>query len=411
MAKRFRPGWMSATAASAVAGKPEQIAKGGLVMLCDVDLGLSDATRTHTVGVARGFTRAGLDVHLVARGHDPALPGVRYAAARGGEHQRLTRLATINLQATRLLWSRRRAARRFYLRANWSCFPATVIARALGYHVVMQVDGVPYGPGSPEGRGLAGLMKLLVAIAMGRLCHGVLAVTPEIERLLIRVARIPPERISVIPNGVDVEFFVPLRREEAIRRSGLDPACRYLVFCGGLYPWTDFPTMLNAFAAVVSAEPDARMVLVGDGPEREPIERHARGLGVADRVILTGRVSDRERIRDYLGAATVALLAYRIERVRRAGGSPIKLMEYLAAGRAVVGLELPGLRELIEGNQAGLVVPCAADALADAIVALLDPAVADRHGAAGRRYAEAHLSWDSIVQRTLVLFRLSVDGR
>jgi glycosyltransferase involved in cell wall biosynthesis len=169
--------------------------------------------------------------------------------------------------------------------------------------------------------------------------------------------------------------------------------------------------MVEAFASVVSEQPVTRLLLVGDGSEREVIERRARELGVADRVILTGMVRDRERVRDYLGAATVALLAYRIDQVGRASVSPIKLMEYLAAGRAVVGLELPGLRELVEGNGAGVVVPGTADALAGAILPLLDPAVADRYGASGRRYAEAHLSWDSVVQRTLVLFRLPEDGR
>lgn len=375
-------------------------------MVCDVDLGLGDATRIHTIEVARAFAREELDVDLVARGPDPALQGVRYTPASGGETQRLTRLTTINLRATGLLWRRRRVARRFYVRENWSCLPAMLAARALGYHVVMQVDGVRYGPDSEEGRGLAGAVKLLVAVAMGRLCHGVLAVTPEIERLLVRVARVPAEKISVIPNGVDLEFFTPLDRDAAIGRLGLDPDCRYLVFCGGLHPWTDFPMMVEAFASVVSEQPLARLLLVGDGSEREVIERRAHELGVADRVILTGMVRDRERVRDYLAAATVTLLAYRIDQVSRANVSPIKLMEYLAAGRAVVGLELPGLRGLIEGNQAGFVVPGTPAALAGAILPLLEPAVADRYGASGRRYAEAHLSWASVVQRTLALFRL-----
>lgn len=411
MAKRFRPSHMTGAGASATAARLQKSARRGLVMVCDVDLGLGDATRIHTIEVARAFAREGLDVDLVARGPDPALCGVRYAAAGGGETQRLTRLTTINLRAIGRLWRRRNVANRFYIRENWSCLPAMLVARALGYHVVMQVDAVRYGPDSEEGRGLAGRVKLLAAIGMGRLCHGVLAVTPEIERLLIRVARVPAERISVIPNGVDLEFFTPLERDAAIERVGLDQEFRYIVFCGGLYPWTDFPTMVDAFAAVVSEEPRARLLLVGDGPEREVIERRARDLGVADRVILTGMVRDRERVRDYLGAATVALLAYRIDQVSRASVSPIKLMEYLAAGRAVVGLELAGLRALIEGNGAGLVVPGSAEALAGAILPLLDPAVADGYGSAGRRYAEAHLSWASVVQRTLVLFRLPEVAR
>ncbi|HYB27422.1 MAG TPA: glycosyltransferase family 4 protein [Solirubrobacteraceae bacterium] len=383
----------------------------GLVMLCDVDLGLPDATCTHTLEVARGFARLGLDVDLIARGPDPRLAGIRYAAAGGAEGQRLTRLVTINGQAIRLLRRRRAGARRFYVRDKWTCFPAVLAARLLGYHVVLQVDGIPYGRGAAEGSPPARLVKLVVAIAMGRLAHGMLAVTQQIRGLLIELARVPPERISVIPNGVDLEFFTPLDRSEAIRRAGLDPGCRYIVFCGGLYPWTDFGAVVDAFAVVAGQRGDARLLLVGDGPERDRIAAQARALGVDDRVVLTGMVRERERVRDYLGAATVTLLAYRVEEVSRANVSPIKLMEYLASGRAVAGLEIPGLREIVEGSQAGVIVAGGASALADAILCLLDPAVADRCGAAGRRYAEEHLSWSVVAQRTLLLFRLPEGGR
>ncbi len=406
MANGIRTGQMSHSVPSAVAPGQEKVAKRGLVMVCDVDLALPDATRTHTVEVARGFASLGLDVDLVARGPDPHIAGVLYAAAAGAETQRLRRLLTINSETIRLLWARRGSAERFYVRDKWTCFPAVVFARGAGYRVVTQVDAIPYGRGADEGSLLAAYLKLIVAVAMGRLSHGMLAVTPQIKRLLVEVARVPAERISVIPNGVDLEVFTPLSRAEAITRSGLDPGRRYVAFCGGFYHWADFDTMLAAFAAVVASQPDARLLLVGDGPERELIERRALELGVRDRVIITGLVHDRGRVRDYLASATVTLVCHRVDKVMRTSASPVKLMEYLAAGRAVIAVGFPGGTEMIEQPGAGVVVEGGPAELAQAILDLLEPERADRMGAAGRRFAERSLSWTSVVQRTLPLFGL-----
>jgi hypothetical protein len=63
-------------------------------MLCDVDLDAPDATRTHTVEVARGFAAEGLEVDLIARGPDPNIDGVRYHSGRGSEAQKLRRIVT-----------------------------------------------------------------------------------------------------------------------------------------------------------------------------------------------------------------------------------------------------------------------------------------------------------------------------
>ncbi|HEX3975027.1 MAG TPA: glycosyltransferase family 4 protein [Solirubrobacteraceae bacterium] len=373
-------------------------------MLCDVDLDVPDATRTHSVEVARGFARAGLTVTLVARGADPELPDVAYCAADGAEHQKLRRLATINQRAVSVLWRNRASADRFYVRDNWSCFPAIAVARLLGYRTVVQVDGIPYGAAGGDGPRTLNLIKRLTAVATGRVTRGQLAVTPEIKRLLVKLTWAPEQRVAVIPNGVDLEFFTPQSREDALRRLGLDPKRRYLVFCGGFNPWSDFDTMLAAFAGVRAQRSDATLILVGDGPERSRIETTAERLGIADQVLITGMVDQRERVRDYLAAATITLLIYDPARVGATSASPIKLTEYLAMGRAVVAIEIPGLRPLVQDSGAGMLVPGEADAIAGAILELLEGDRADVCGAAGRRLAQARLSWQTVIERTLPLF-------
>jgi glycosyltransferase involved in cell wall biosynthesis len=396
---------MTRGAQSKPSGAAPSAAPTGLVMLCDVDLDTPDATRTHTVEVARNFALEGLDVDLIARGGEPAIAGVRYHQAHGTETQHLRRVASVNVRSFLVLWRCRPSATRFYVRHQWSNVPAMLAARLLGYRVVTQVDDVQYGRGYERDIGLVSdHVKRLTAVLMGRLAQGIVAVTPQIKALLIDQFRVPAKRITVLPNGVDVDSIRPIPRSEAIRRVGLDPEARYLLFCGRFAPWVDFDMLLEAFALVRSRHRDVRLLLVGDGPERERIEQRAKMLEVRDAIDMTGFVEDRASVRDFMGAAVLALTSHSSGYVGRIGVSPTKLAEYLAAGRAVVAKDVPGMRETLEETGAGVVVPGDPHAMAEAIVALLDPARADELGAIGRRVAEERYTWRSVVQRTVPLF-------
>jgi len=377
----------------------------GLVMICDVDLREADATRVHRLVVAGGFAAEGLDVDLLCRGPDPEIPGIRYARAVGTDHQRIRRLASLNAQTVRLLWQRRTSARRLYVRHNWTILVALVLGRALGYRIVTQVDDVPYGRGyevdiSPA----ADYVKRGAALIMGQLAHGIVAVTPQIKRLLVELFKVPPERVAVLPNGVDVEFFHPLPRSEALARLGLDPGLRYIVFVGNFASWVDFDTILDSFALVGVTRPDARLILVGDGSERARVGRRIRGLGIEDRVTITGVVREREKVRDYVAAATVALAAHRREHCARIGVSPVKVAEYMAAGRGVVAIDVPGLPETLVQAGAGRVVSPDPAAMSAAIAERLEDDRADQLGVRARRLAEERFAWRMIVRRTLPLF-------
>jgi len=379
----------------------------GLVMVCDVDLGQPDATRTHTVEVARGFAQEGLDVDLLTRGPDPRIDGVRFTEARAAESERVRRLVGLNANMARLLWQRRRSARRLYVRHNWSLLLGMVLGRALRYRLVTQVDDVPYGRGHEQQISpLVDYFKRAVAIAMGHLAHGIVAVTPEIKGLLVNQFRVPAERVAVLPNGVDVDFFRPIPRAEATARLGLDGSRRHIVFCGHFAPWVDFDTILDGFSIAHAERPEARLLLVGDGSERGWIERRASTLALGDALILTGFIADRARVRDYVAASVIAVSANRLEHRARIGVSPVKLAEYLACGRAVIATDLPGLHATLSETQSGIVVPVDPAAMGAAMLELIDPERADRLGANGRRVAEDRFAWRLIVRRTLPLFGL-----
>jgi glycosyltransferase involved in cell wall biosynthesis len=378
---------------------------GRLVMLCDVDLSLADATHTHTVELARAFVGTFDGVDLVARGPDPAVDGVQYWRGRGRDKHRLLRLVTLNVRASVVLWRRRRIARHFYVRDSWSCLPAVVFARATSYRIVCQVDGIPYGSDTMDAPpGLFAMVSRLAATVTGRLVHGMRAVTPQIGRLLVELAGVPSARIAVVPNGVDTDFFHPMNRGDAIVRVSLDPEAVYLVYCGGLHSWNDFDTLLLAVAEIVGRRPEVKLLIVGEGDQRTALERRTEELGIEAHVLLTGAIHDRRRVRDYLATATVTLLPYRAEQLARTSASPIKLFEYMACGRGVLAFDYPGLGELLGRSGAGVAIAASVSATLGALDMLLREGRADELGAAGRRYAEEHASWRRVVAETLPLF-------
>jgi glycosyltransferase involved in cell wall biosynthesis len=379
-----------------------------LVMLCDVDIDDGDATRIHTLEVARLLAEAGFAVELVARGADPQCPGVRYVeAGRGGAHA-VARIARFNARAITRLVANRRGPRLLYVRYDAGVLPSILLGRMLRFKVIGQYDDITYGPAlTAPPSGLRGRIRdrvsVLASRTAGRGMTGAVAVSAPIRDLLVRDFRHDPARVLAIPNGVDTDLFTPRTQAECIARSGLDPTRRYVVFCGQFAPWSSFDLLVPAFAHATRGRPDIDLLMVGDGAERPHVEELIQREQLAGRVILTGRVSDRSRVAALIGAGSVCILG-----TDSAFGSPVKLGEYLAAGRPVVALDRPAITAMIRETGGGISVPYEPEAFGAAIGRLLDdPAQARQMGEAGRAAVVAGYSWRSVVERTLPLFELA----
>ncbi len=200
-----------------------------------------------------------------------------------------------------------------------------------------------------------------------------------------RLARWPAahRQCVVVPNGLDLQAFVPLKDADAVRESlGLPAGARVIGTVGRLVPFKGHRHLLEAFARLRAREPDVHLVVVGDGPERAALERQARELGVAPAVRFTGH---REDVPDLLAALDVFVLPSLAEHFGRV------LLEAMAMERPVVATAAGGVPEVVEAGVTGLLVPPAnAAALADAVLTLLaDPAHGRALGRAGRRRVEA----------------------
>ncbi len=212
-----------------------------------------------------------------------------------------------------------------------------------------------------------------------------------------------PERIRIIPNGIDwAKFRDRPSREEAKEALGLGGRL-VLGFTGFVREWHG----LDRAVDLVARSPERHLLIVGDGPARASIEARAEELGVSDQLTVTGIVG-RDQVADYVGAFDVALqpdvVAY---------ASPLKLFEYLAMGCAVVAPDTPNIREVLVHEDTGWLFDVEqADGLLQAVEHLCEtPDLRERLGQRARESVdERGFTWARNAETVEGLFReLGVD--
>jgi glycosyltransferase involved in cell wall biosynthesis len=225
------------------------------------------------------------------------------------------------------------------------------------------------------------------------------ALADELERRLgARAAG-----VDVIPDGARVD---PARRFEW---KG-PPAAPLVTYAGHLYPWKGVETLLGALAAA----PGLRGRVIGGHPSEPDLARvrqFAATLGLSDRVEFTGMKAPGE-VAALLREADLLVLPNRATSVSANYTSPLKLFEYLAAGRPIVASDLPALREILRDREnAWLVAPDDPAALAAALEALArDKALAVRLAKAAFDSAAAY-SWDRRAERLEQTLARAMAGR
>jgi glycosyltransferase involved in cell wall biosynthesis len=194
-----------------------------------------------------------------------------------------------------------------------------------------------------------------------------------------------PEQLVVVHSGVPLERFARPGRDPGRCRDalGIPPAVPVVGCVARLVPVKGVDCLLEAFALVRAAAPQAHLVVVGGGPERDGLLAKARRLGLDGCVTFAGL---RRDVADLLAAFDVVAVPSLNEGMGKAA------VEAMAAGLPVVASAVSGLREVVRDGETGILVPPADPGrLADAILQLLrDPVLRVRMGAAGRARAESY---------------------
>jgi phosphatidyl-myo-inositol alpha-mannosyltransferase len=200
---------------------------------------------------------------------------------------------------------------------------------------------------------------------------------------------LPRGRFTIVPNGVDVARFANARPLDGVA----DPSCPTLLFVGRLEPRKGLKTLIRAFTLLKGAYPDLRLLVVGEGPERQRCQDLLPARLRAD-VVFLGRLSNPDL------PAVYATCDLYVSPALGGESFGIVLLEAMAAGRAVVASDISGYRSVVtDGREGRLVPPRDPRALADAIAGFLaNPALRRAAAAEGRRTVERY-DWSVVAEQ------------
>ena len=202
--------------------------------------------------------------------------------------------------------------------------------------------------------------------------------------------------VHVVPNGVNVDCF-PVTTHPTVPT----PEGAFTIgFLGTLKPWHGLPVLVEAFALVHEQYPNTRLLIVGDGREREKLLADLRARNLEKFAVLTGAV-DHDDVPGVLASMDVAVAPYPAK--SDFYFSPLKVYEYMAAGLPVVASRCGQLSSVINHGESGLLCePGSASSLAKAICQLInDAALRDRLGRNARTSVERNHTWTVSLDRIL----------
>ncbi len=374
-----------------------------------------------------GSTRVVSDLtrHLAARGHAVT---VLTTDALDAQHRAEIGCATIegvqvirchNL-SNRLAWNRifvpvglgRTVAQLLpqvdvaHLHEIRSLLNAAALPRLLRHHTPYIVT--PHG-GLPAELGRTAFKRLYDALIGRRLLDRVtfLHALTDMERQQAVDLGVPPEKVVVIPNGIDPGAFDVPADVPAFKRHFDIPAGQPVVgFVGRLNAIKGLDFLLDAFAALLARKPDAVLLLVGpDDGARAALEAQVARLGIGGSVRFTGMLTNPADKAAAYRAADVYVLPSRYENL------PTTVLEALLLGTLCVVSDRCGLAaQLAEANVAQVMPFGAADRLSDLLVQALDqPEAAHSRAARGRAYVIEHFSWEAVTDRWEAVYHHCVE--
>lgn len=239
--------------------------------------------------------------------------------------------------------------------------------------------------------------RVINNVVLARFADDITAVCDFSARALSEKDGFPKARITVVPNGIELDRYEPTDRAALRRTLGLDPSRRYVTIVARFHPVKDHATLIRAFHRVASEFADVDLLLVGDGPLRPALEAQIGQAGLDERVRLLGV---RQDVADILRASNVFVLSSVSE------AASITLLEAMASGLPVVVTDVGGNPELVRSDIDGLLVPRGDDArMAQALARLLhDRNLAASMGTSAARRVRDEFRMDQTIERYARLY-------
>ena len=273
---------------------------------------------------------------------------------------------------------------------TWGATDAIWLGRLAGIQHIIHNE---HGFNVDEGRATLwkrDVMRLLVY----RLASKVLVVSHELQTLLQRKYLLTADRVIRIPNGIDTSYYAPdpEERRQVRKKLGFTEANMVVGFSGRLDPIKNFDLLLHIFSSCVHEHPHLRLLIVGDGPEKQRLETLCHDKDIQRSVVFTGQ---QEHVLPYLRAMDVFLLTSLREQM------PMTILEAMAVGVPVIATSVGEIPHMIDDGVNGFVhrLDDPVEVFVQSLLALLSPPCRKRMGEAARQKIIDSFQQETMVQR------------
>lgn len=288
-------------------------------------------------------------------------------------------------------------------------------SRKLGIPFVLEVNADLLEQRKFKGVPERGIRRLF-AVWATQMCFNaaakIICISGSLKNHLSKRWNLEHDKLTVLPCAADVDAFGPKQNGELVRRDlGLtnEPVVLWL---GGFYPWHDLDLLLDSFTLVLQRHPNTKLVLVGDGQTRQAIVQKIQKNGLEKSVIMTGSIA-HSRVPEMVSIADIAVVPSASVSAGHGGtGTPLKLFEYMAAGKAIVATALNEAVEVIQDGQNGLLVEAGdVNKFAESMLKLInDPKERNRLGQNARAQAVKQYSWEHYTRKLEEIYQRVVGN-
>ena len=219
----------------------------------------------------------------------------------------------------------------------------------------------------------------------------------------------PGSRIQVVPMGVDTQRFHPGKFNQKIKEN-LNIQDLFLLAVGRFAEKKGFKFLIEAMPEILQKRPQAKLVVIGFGPQEEELKRLVRQFGLEKVVLFVGSKAGEE-LAEYFATADIFIGPSVVTDSGDTEGQGVVFLEAMASGTAVIASDVGGVKDIVRDFETGLLVPQKdSGAIAEKTLLLLDDQkLRSELASSGRRLAESEYSWEKTAERFLETYGQIID--
>ncbi len=226
----------------------------------------------------------------------------------------------------------------------------------------------------------------------------IMAITPNHSRYVVSLGA-EESRVKLLLLPVDLKIFNPSMANTELRQKwGFGHDEQLIVFIGTLFEFSGLDGFIREFSQVTASVPEARLLIVGGGPQRPGLESIIAGTGLKDKVVITG-FQPYEMMPQYINLAAVCINPF-LDTSKTRDIFPGKIIQYLACGKPTIATPLLGITTLIQGESRGIIYAGnAKDMVKEVINLLKNPQQRQQMGQAGLDYVKQSHNQEKIARQ------------